>query len=511
MLGCCFSASTAMNNPLPRTKNHQLTTHSMVVRQDIDNSSALVTVTLTRDEYKPKVDAELKRYRQKAPIKGFRPGQAPMDFVKRMYGNALFGEVMQDLFAEQLVAHLREARLDVLGQPLPSEDQPRFTFNINQPEASYAIQYEVGFVPKFELRGLDKNETYDRLVVSDLDQLAETDLQETRKRAQQRVSVEDNIQENDMLRIAARELDGDTVKEGGWETTIPVLVSSVADEDLKAQLLSLKKGDTLRFNPRHIENQGKEELYRKYILSLQADDDRVVSDSFEGVIEDVSRILAEAELNEAFFQENFGTPHREEAMGMLKAGIAQFYEVRSNALLMRRFQERLMELNQIEMPEKFLKRWLRVTNEEGRLSEESLEAEYPAFAENLRWTVIRDDIKAEFGIEVTEQELRAVFLSRIKSYFRNSGLSGADLPDSVFASTVDRLMHDKEDVEKTRREIETDKIFEAILSQVTVQDVPVPSEELHRILDEAAKKAEAEQSSLLVGELGEEMPEAMVE
>ena len=274
-----------------------------------------------------------------------------------------------------------------------------------------------------------------------------------------------------MLRIAARELDGDAVKEGGWETTIPVLVSSVADEDLKAQLLSLKKGDTLRFNPRHIENQGKEELYRKYILSLQADDDRVVSDSFEGVIEDVSRILAEAELNEAFFQENFGTPHREEAMGMLKAGIAQFYEVRSNALLMRRFQERLMELNQIEMPEKFLKRWLRVTNEEGRLSEESLEAEYPAFAENLRWTVIRDDIKAEFGIEVTEQELRAVFLS------------GADLPDSVFASTVDRLMHDKEDVEKTRREIETDKIFEAILSQVTVQDVPVPSDELHRILD----------------------------
>jgi len=276
-----------------------------------------------------------------------------------------------------------------------------------------------------------------------------------------------------------------------------VLMSNVADESLKNQLLSLKKGDTLRFNPQNIENQEKEEMYRKYILSLEAGDDREVGDAFEGVIEDVSRVQ-EAELNEEFFEQNFGTNNREQVMEVLKGGIAQFYEVRSNALLMRHFQERLMDLNPIELPEKFLKRWLRITNENGRLSDDSIEAEFPAFADNLRWTVIRDDIKAEFGIEVTESDLREVYARRIRSYFLQM-----DLSENLLTSSIERMMQNKEHVDKTRRELETDRIFEAIRSQVTVNDVPVPSEELHKILDEATKKAEAEQSMMEAGELAE--------
>lgn len=45
-------------------------------------------------------------------------------------------------------------------------------------------------------------------------------------------------------------------------------------------------------------------------------------------------------------------------MEKLKVGIQQFYDVRSNALLFRSIQERLMELNKIDLPDKFLKRWL---------------------------------------------------------------------------------------------------------------------------------------------------------
>lgn len=476
----------------------------MVVRQDIDNTSAIVTVTLTRDEYKPKLDAELKRYRQKAPIKGFRPGQAPMDFVKRMFGNAIFGELMQDTFAEQLVAHLREARLDVLGQPLPVEDQPGLSFNVHQLQDEYTVQYEVGFVPKFDLKGLDKSDAYERMIVSDLDNLAEEDLQQMRKRAAKRTSPENDILDNDMVRIDAHEMEGDQPKEGGLNTKITVLMNNIADEQLKTQLLSLKKGDTLCFNPRHIETFEQEEKYRKYILSLEADDNRTVSDSFEGTIEEVSRV-EEGELDDVFFQENFDTANRDEAMEVLKTGIARYYEVRSNALLMRQFQDRLMELNPIELPEKFLKRWLRVTDQQGGLSDEAIDTEYPAFAENLRWTVIRDDIKAEFGIQVTDREVRAAFVNRIKGYFQGNNMG--ELPDHVFESAAERMMKDGKETDQVRREVEMDKIFEAIRSQVTVNDVPTPSAELHKALDALQKRAEQEETTLQAGELPEAFEE----
>ena len=463
----------------------------MVVRKDIDNSSAELTVTVTREEIKPKIDAELKKFRSRAAIRGFRQGQAPMDFVKKIYGSSIFSETLNEMLSHRLYDYLRESQLDVLGQPLPTEDQRSFSFKISDPEPEYAVNYEVGFVPPFEINGLEKSEKYERLTVSNLDELAEDDLNYARKRMGARSNPETDIQDNDMVRLASKELEGDAgsqVKEGGLETTITVLVSSTADEAFKAQLLASKKGDTLRFNARNIENHEKEDMYRKYILSLEPDDDREVGDWFEGVIEEVSRAEA-AELNEEFFKGYFGGDHvtsKEDAIGELKKGILGFYDVRSNALLMRAFQERLLAQNPLELPEKFLKRWLRVSNE-GKIDDEQIEREYPAFADNLRWTLLRDKIKEMAAIEVTDTEVRAAYATRVRNYFQ------AELPDNVIEGSVDRLMQNKEDVDNTRRDLETDKIFEAIRERVTITDKAVPSDEFHKIIDEITKKAEAEQ------------------
>ncbi len=460
----------------------------MVVRKDIDNSSAIVTVTITRDELKPKLDAELKRFRQRAPMKGFRPGQAPIEFVKKIYGASIFGDTLNDMMATKLYDYLRESKLEVLGQPLPTAEQQQFSFKISNPDPEYAISYDVGFVPPFDLKGLDKNEQFERLTISNLDELAADDLSYSRKRMGKRSNPETDIQENDIVRIASRELEGEQIKEGGWETTITIHLKSMTDSDLKTQLLALKKGDTLRFNARQIENQEKEENYRKYILNLEADDDRVVGDLFEGVIEEVSRV-EDAELNEEFFDGYFGpgkVSNEAEALEQIKIGIAQFYDVRSNALLMRSFQDRLMALNQVELPDTFLKRWLKVTNE-GKLGDDQIEKEYPAFSENLRWTMLRDKIKEQFSLEVTDEDLYQEYVKRVRNYFQ------MDLPDNIIASSVETLMKNDKDTESTRRDLETDKIFQAILAQVSVSDHPVPSDEFHKILDEVTKKAEAAQ------------------
>ncbi|MCC6280027.1 MAG: hypothetical protein IT262_05480 [Saprospiraceae bacterium] len=460
----------------------------MVVRKDIDNSSAIVTVTITREELKPKLDAELKRFRQRAPMKGFRPGQAPIEFVKKIYGASIFGDTLNDMMATKLYDYLRESKLEVLGQPLPTADQQQFSFKISNPDPEYAINYEVGFVPNFDIKGLDKSESFERITISNLDELAADDLNYARKRMGKRSNPETDIQENDIVRIASRELDGDQIKAEGWETTITVHLKSMAEGDLKTQLLTLKKGDTLRFNARQIENQEKEENYRKYILNLDAADDRVVGDLYEGQIEEVNRV-EDADLNEEFYDGYFGpgnVGNETEAIEQIKKGITQFYDVRSNALLMRSFQERLMELNQVELPETFLKRWLKVTNE-GKLAEEQIEAEYPAFAENLRWSMLRDKIKEQFGLEVSDEDLYQEYVKRVRNYFQ------VEIPDNIIASSVESLMKNEKDVESTRRDLETDKIFQAVLGQVSVSDRAVPSDEFHKILDEITKKAEAEQ------------------
>jgi len=459
-----------------------------VQRQDIDNTSALVTVTLTKDELLPKINAELKRIRNKAAIKGFRPGHTPLEYIKRLHGTAIMSEVLGEALSTELTDYLRDSKLNVLGQPLPSENQKRYSFKIDQLEDEYTVAYEVGFVPPFDLQGLNKGQTFERLTVSDLDTLAQKDLEYARNRMGKRSNMEDDIQDNDILKIAARELDGDQPKEGGWETTISLLVNTLEDEGLKNELLSKKMGDTVRFDARLLQLGKSEEVYRKHVLNIPAEEAIEVGDWFEGVIEEVTR-LTPADLDEEFFTGYFGpgVSTEEEALEHLKNGIRSFYDVRSNALLLREFQTRLMELNRFDLPDTFLKRWIGYNNE--ALQPEQIEQEYPAFAENLRWSLLRDRIKDTFGITVSESDLYAHYAAKVRNYFQ------VDLPDHVIESSVQRLMENKEDVEETERQLETDKLFEVILAQITVQERAVPSDEFHEILNAVTRKAQQEQKA----------------
>ncbi len=463
----------------------------MVVRKDIDNCSAVLSVTITREVLKPKLDAELKKVRQKMPLKGFRPGQVPMDHIKKVYGASVFTETLNEMFSEELVAFLRESSLNILGQPLPAEDQsPKFNISISNPDPEYTIDYEVGFVPKIEIKGIDKSHSYERLAVSNLDELAEEDLQYARKRVGKRSNPTDGIEDNDILRIAAQELESETgeAKAGGWETPMTFLVKNIKDEAFKAKLLTLKTGDSLRYNARSVENHEKDDMHRKYILALPEGDDRVVGDWFQGVIEEVSRV-ADAELDQEFYDGYFGegVTSKEQAIEKLKVGILQFYDVRSNALLFRTLQERLLELNKIELPDKFLKRWLGVTNQ-GKIGADQIEREYPAFSDNLRWSIIREDLMEEYGVEVSDEELKAEYARRVRNYFQSN------LPDNMMESSIERLMKDEKDVENTRRELESDKLLEAVRGQITLVDKEVTSEEFHKIVEEVTAKAKAEQS-----------------
>jgi hypothetical protein len=95
---------------------------------------------------------------------------------------------------------------------------------------------------------------------------------------------------------------------------------------------------------------------------------------------------------------------------------------------------------------------------------------------------------AEFGVEVTDADLKAEYGRRVRNYFQS------DLPDHILESSIERLMKDEKDVEGTRRELESDKLLEAVRTQVTIVDKPITSEAFHKIVEEATAKAKAEQA-----------------
>ena len=59
----------------------------------------------------------------------------------------------------------------------------------------------------------------------------------------------------------------------------------------------------------------------------------------------------------------------------------------------------------MDLPEEFLKRWLKVTNNE--LTDEQIEADFDNFMNDLRWQLIKDRIVRDNEIKIDEADVKA--------------------------------------------------------------------------------------------------------
>jgi trigger factor len=451
----------------------------------VSGNLLLVTVTLSREEIEARVNNDLKKFRTRANIRGFRQGQAPITYVKKMFGSSVLLEAFNDMMATELQNFLQNAGLNFLGQPLPTEGQQLKSLKLDQLEPEYTLEYEIGLMPDFEVLGLDADQHFDRLTLADVDELVEIEMDKALLQHGQRLHPEEDIQEKDMIHIKAKEVDGD------WETTLSTLVENIEDPELKAEMLRKKKGDSIRINARSLDGAMSETIYRKYILRIPEEDDRAVGDWFEGVIEEVTR-TEKAALDEDFFQKKFNgaVSSAEEARSQIKEEILSYYDRQADALLNNAIRKRLLEINPVELPETFLKRWLELNNE-GKLSRETIEREFPAFKKELIWSEISNKIEAKFQVEVTEEDIRAAFYDDVRQY-----LAGLTAVSHIIHQMVDRMMQNDEQVNKAYQDLHRKKIFQAVQGVVTIHEQPVSSEKFFEIVKEEAKKINAEREEV---------------
>ena len=119
----------------------------------IDDLNLELTLSITKDDYADSMKKKLADFRKKADIKGFRKGMVPMSLVEKMYGQQALVDAVNDAISEGLNNFIQENNIRVLGEPLPSEDNPQnewvngndftFKFDIAQnPEVSFELSKE---------------------------------------------------------------------------------------------------------------------------------------------------------------------------------------------------------------------------------------------------------------------------------------------------------------------------------------------------------------------------------
>jgi trigger factor len=224
-------------------------------------------------------------------------------------------------------------------------------------------------------------------------------------------------------------------------------------------------------------NKAFAEKEREWILSdlgLEKDDKAAEEKYFKMTITKIG-LVEKKELNEEFFNQIFpgkDLKTEEDFRKTLEEGIQKQWDAAGHNQLQDQLYHVLID-TPIEFPDAFLKRWIEIGGEKKK-DREQVEAEYPTFANQLKWTLISDKIINENNLEISEEELRNSMKAEIMSYFGQMNL-GED--SSWIESYIDRMMKDEKQIDSTYRKMITEKLFNWLETQVTPEEKEISSEE----------------------------------
>ena len=271
-----------------------------VTFENPDKVNGLMTLTVEEADYTEKVEKQLKDYRKRANIPGFRPGQVPMGMVRRQYGNAVKVDVINNLLGEEIYKYVRENKVQMLGEPMPSEQQVQV--DLEKP-APYTFVFDIAVAPEFKIE-ITKKDTVDFYNIAVDDKIIDRQIDMYASRSGHYDKVEE-YQANDMLKGDMRELDAEgNTKEGGISVEAAIMMPEyIKVEEQKALFQGAKLGDVITFNPKKAYPEGSAEI--QGMLKVSREEAENITADFSYQITEISRYV-KAEVNQALFDQVYG-------------------------------------------------------------------------------------------------------------------------------------------------------------------------------------------------------------
>lgn len=91
--------------------------------QDLSSTAKKLSVSVAAATVQERFQKELSTYSKQVRIKGFRPGKAPVEMVKRLYGEEVRSKITQDLISTSLRDAAKKHEISIVGTPKLTLDE----------------------------------------------------------------------------------------------------------------------------------------------------------------------------------------------------------------------------------------------------------------------------------------------------------------------------------------------------------------------------------------------------
>lgn len=360
-----------------------------------------VVFEINTEDYAEALETALKKQRRAAQIPGFRPGNAPMGLVKKMYERTLMVEEIDKILNSNMSKFMEDNKIKYIFEPLPLESKSKVNFD--QPD-HFEFAYEYALAPEVKIDLDTLPAVPDFKLIPDEKQRQDY-IQQLRERHGNYVTPE-TIAQTDSLSVEYADN-----KEGFF-------FLRDLKEDAQTQFIGKKVGDKVTLSL-------KNAFEKTYSLSrfLKIKDSEIEADndySYELTIKHIGRIEP-AELNDEFFKKAFpdGSVKNEEELNQAaNKHISEDWQPDLDRQFMNDAITMLLDHVDVDMPKDFVRRYVLATQKD--MNVEQLDKQFDELIKSFKWQMIENNLTGEGDIHVDEEELKDYFRQYfIKTYFGN--------------------------------------------------------------------------------------------
>ncbi|MCJ8292254.1 MAG: trigger factor [Crocinitomicaceae bacterium] len=441
-----------------------------VVREDIDALNAILKVQVKPEDYQDKVKETLKNHRKKVNLPGFRPGMVPMGLIQKQYGSSVLAEELNRVVNASLQSYLAENKVEILGNPIPKQDHEVEGDFKNPSEFTFA--YEIGLAPTVDVK-LSSKSKYDYLKVKIDDTLVDKQIEDLRRRYG-KLTTSDKVGDTDLVMAQFVELnDDDSIKEGGILHSSTVSMEFISNDKVKKDLKGKEVGYKIIVNPTDVSRGGKDTAA---MLGVKEEELEGLSDKFQLMITEIKG-MEMAELNEELFDKLFGAgavKNEKDMRERVVSDLAGMFMNDSDRMLTQSIYKDLLEKTKVDLPDAFLKRWIKISNEKD-VTAEQIEADYENYSKSLKWQLIQGNIFKANDIKLEDKEVIEYTKGLLASNYAQYGMPAPE--DAELTKSAMEVLQNREEANRVYEMLAERKLTHYFKETVSLKDKEISYDE----------------------------------
>lgn len=423
-----------------------------------------LTLTITSEDYAPIKKKKLSERRRNAEFKGFRKGNVPLPLIEKVYGEQCLVDAVNELISEQLDSYIKDNKLNIIGDPISSEDQPQLDWKDG---SEFVFKFDLGLAPelKFELSKDDELPQYT------IKSTAEAKEEFKKNLLMQYGELREVESPSDESYIYVDLENADKKVENAYISMRDV------SEAVKPAILGVKAGDKLNINVNEmLEREGD----RATLLKVKKEELAGINPEFEATVVNIKNFMP-AELTQETFDNVFGEGKVTDIDGFDKAvaeRLSENYRQESDYRLNKDLKDYIIRKAALELPEDFLKRWLYTINKE-KFTMEQIEKEFDAFLADYRWQMICDYLMKSYELKLSEEDLKEAAQGYLSYQYAMYGM--ANVPAEILNEQVAKMLQDSKQVQRLAESVAEQKVIAAARERVTLTKKTISVEKFREL------------------------------